>query len=178
METLHRLCAAEGIVVEYVSLTRSKRILGWYYRAWDGQPIIALDVDLQTNPILGRCVLAEEYGHHKTGSTGCIIHAGAYSLTRANRARDESRAVRYAAELLIPTRELAEAIQKGCTSTHDLADHFYVMPWMVRRRLHFLRDDLQKEAGLRVAGIRDLFDPILVDNLWGLDGGGRTAVSL
>lgn len=180
MESLRRLCVDAGVEVHYVALTRSKRILGWYYHAWDGQPIIALDKDLPRVPRLERCVLAEELAHHEVGATGSLVYSTSdetYVLRRTDRARDEARALRRAAEILIPTEELAQAIREGCTTIHELSDRFYVVPEMVLRRLNFLRQDLRQAQGLRVMGLSDLFAPILVDNLWELEGNGRVAVS-
>jgi len=48
----------------------------------------------------------------------------------------------------------------------ELADYFYVTTWIVRRKLIFLRQDLRREQGLRVKGLRDLFAPVLVDAYW------------
>lgn len=178
MESLRRLCMDAGIEVEYVALTQSKRILGWYFRAWDGQPIIALDKDLPRYPRLERCILAEEIAHHETGATGNLVYRTSdesYVLRQIDRARDESRALRRAAELLIPTQSLAQAIKAGCNSVDELANRFYVVPDMIVRRLYFLQQDLRTVQGLRVVGLDDLFAPVLVENHWGL-GSGRVAV--
>jgi len=183
MEALRRLCVDAGIELEYVRLTNSGRILGWYFRAWDGQPVIALDKDLPRYPRLERCILAEEFAHHETGATGSLIYRisdDRYQSHQIDRARDETRALRRAAEILIPTNELADAILSGCTSIDDLANRFYVVPDMVKRRLFFLRQDLRRVQGLRVLGINDLFSPVLVENHWGLEGlegSGRVAVT-
>src|SRR5690606_38855548 len=108
-------------------LTRSKRILGWYYHAWDGQPIIALDEDLPRSPRLGRCVLAEKLAHHEVGATDSLVYSlsdEAYSLRQMGRARAETKALRRAAEILIPTKELAQAIREGLTTIDELSQRF------------------------------------------------------
>lgn len=173
MDGLFRLCHNEHIDVEYVRLTRSGRMLGWYLPAEeDAPPTILLDVSLHQDRRRHRVVLAEELGHHYTVPTSSLASGGLCAPLqipeRSNRTRDEGRAVRWAARHLIPTMALAQAAREGHHTVHDLAEYFCVTDWLVHRRLRILRSDLRKSQGLRVH-VRELFAPILVDALWGLD---------
>ncbi len=162
MDGLLQLCEDEGIDVQFLPLTRSLNILGWYYLTRDGEPVIALEEGLQKDRRECRVVLAEEYAHHVTTPVGTlaptyIVHP---SQNRVNRWRDESRAVRAAADLLIPTSELREVLSKELAPVDarrvaDLADHFFVTEWLVQRKLDFLFAALWKREP-RVVTTRDL----------------------
>ncbi|OUM99339.1 MAG: hypothetical protein BAA04_09760 [Firmicutes bacterium ZCTH02-B6] len=166
MEGLLAICAAEGVSVSYQPLAPERGLMGMYIR--DGQRAgIILDVSLQSQPRLERTVMAEEVGHHFTVGQGSIfvIHFSYHTAIGLSRA--DELALRWGADYLVPTPALAEAIRDGLRNYDELADHFNTTAWMIRRKLVFLRQDLRREQGLRVKGLRDLFAPILVDALWG-----------
>lgn len=173
MEGLLRLCAQEGIAVEYVDLSKSRGLLGWYCSDWNtGESLILLDYSLLDSPPLHRCVLADELGHHMTG-TPRLMPSSSFSaslarlrLDESTRWRHESAAVRWAADYLIPNDALAIAVREGIRTVSELAVHFNVTPWMIWRKIHFLRCDMRGHHGLRVK-TRDVFSPILVYALWG-----------
>lgn len=166
MEGLLQICREHEIWVSYQPLYASEGRLGMFFRDAGGRPIIILDTSLLTQPRLERCILAEEIGHYFTTptSTFFVVH---FSYSAAvTLSRDDSRALRWASNYLMPTPALAEAVKRGLRTVDELAEHFEVTPWMVWRKLHFLRADLREEQGLRVK-VRDLFAPILVDRMWG-----------
>lgn len=167
MEGLRAICEREGVSVSYQTLDPDRGLLGMYVREGIGKWGIILDKSLATQPRWERCVMAEEVGHHKTAGPGTVfvVHFCYHSVIQMN--KTETSALRWGTEYLMPTTEFARAIQRGRRSIAELADYFYVTPWMVRRKLYFLRLDLRKQQELRVKGFRDLFAPILVDNLWG-----------
>jgi len=169
MEGLLAICAAEGVSVSYQPLAPERGLLGMYIR--DGHRAgIILDVSLRSQPRLERTVMAEEVGHHFTTglATVFVIHFSYHAALGLSRA--DELALRWAADYLMPTRDFADAIRRGYRTIEELADYFYVTPWMVRWKLIFIRQDLRTEQGLRVKGLRDLFAPILVDNNWGYPG--------
>lgn len=168
MDNLVALCDREGIVVLYVdSLTRSRNKLGYYFRDEDGQPVILLDSTLRDKPRLHRCILAEELGHYFCGAHGRIVRPAADTpLARQARARDEHQGLRWAANYLIPTEELAVAAKTGLSLAPELADYFRVEEYMVWRKLHILRTDLREQWKLHVAA-PDIMSPLLVAVRWG-----------
>lgn len=171
MEGLLAICDQEGIDVQYGTITRRKSLLGLFWWEPDGGPVIGLDESLLSHPRLERCVLAEEVGHFYFPPVGSLagmhFSSSLGRLNTPNRSRDESKAVRWAANYLIPTAQLAEAANSGIRSVDELADYFCVTEWMVWRKLAVIRMDMREQQGLRVK-TRDLWAPILVDNLWGL----------
>lgn len=173
MQGLWQLCQQEGIDIEYVALTRRRTVLGWYFRTPDGEPVIALDESLPARPRLERCVLAEEVGHHFTVPTSGLsmtsfsTNLHRLALEKRNRRQDEARAIRWAANYLIPTTELASAVRSGIVGVNELAEYFYVTEWMVWRRLHFLKSDLRDQQQLYIKGWHSLFSPLLVNTMWG-----------
>src|SRR5690606_15003722 len=68
------MCKDEGIEISYQPLDQKNGLLGLYFRAQDGTPIIILDKHLERNPRVERCVLAEEVFHHFTGVTYSIFN--------------------------------------------------------------------------------------------------------
>lgn len=169
MGGLQAICDREGVDVTYQDLDPDRGLLGMYIKEGSRSGII-LDRSLISKPRLERCVMAEEVGHHKTTGAGTVFVVHFSYHVALEMTKTEEKAIRWATiEYLMPTRELAKAILDGRRTVDELADHFYVTRWMVHRRLHFLKRDLRREQGLRVKGIRDLFAPILVENLWGND---------
>lgn len=131
------MAATEGIEVEYMPLLPGKGLLGLYVRTEHGAAIV-LDSSLPANPRLERCVMAEEMGHHYTvPGTSAFVACTSATLRTAHR-RDEARAIRWACDYLIPVNDFLGALREGVTSVEDLADLFYVTPWMVQARFRFL----------------------------------------
>lgn len=166
MDGLLDICREQNIDVSYQELDPQHGLLGMYVREGTRQGII-LDRSLLRQPRLERCVMAEEVGHHVTAGSGnvCIVHFN-YRVSIAMN-RTEDRALRWGAEYLIPTLELADAILGGRHSVDELAEHFDVTTWMMMRRFQFLRRDLRNNYRLRVKGRKDLLSLILVNCLWG-----------
>lgn len=168
MLDLLRLCDQEGIRVFWRSLDPEEgKLLGMYFRSRGGHPVIVLDESLQYRIPLGRSVLGEEIAHYYTTPTvDHVNHGPDSSLSKQARWRDESRALRLAANLLIPTSELAEAARKGIFLPHELAEYFTVEEYIVWRKFHVLRTDLREQWKLRVAA-PDIMSPLLVGVMWG-----------
>lgn len=169
MEGLLQLCRHHGVDVHFVRLSSTGKILGYYCHARDGTPLIMLDESLCTRPRLLRCVLAEELGHHLTVPQGHPAGMGYSVLERDNLMQlslDEARALRWAANCLIPTDELAFAAKRGLVLAHELAEHFQVEEWMVWRKFHVLRQDLREQHRLR-ASFGDILSPLLAEIMWG-----------
>jgi len=165
---LLRLCDKEGIRVFWRQLDPEEgKLLGMYFRSNGGEPVIALDESLQYRISLGRSVLAEEIAHYYTVPTANHLNHGPDSSLNGQAIwRDESRALRLAANMLIPTLELAEAAKKGFSSCHELAEYFRVEEYMVWRKFHVLRTELREQWKLRVAA-PDIMSPLLVAVQWG-----------
>lgn len=168
MIDLLRLCDEEGIRVFWRQLDPEEgKLLGMYCRSPKGRPVIALDERLQYRVPLGRSVLAEEIAHYYTVPTADHLnHGPGVSLNGPSVWRDESRAMRLAANMLIPTEQLAIAARKGLTSCHELAQYFLVEEYIVWRKFHVLRTDLREQWKLRLAA-PDIMSPLLVATMWG-----------
>lgn len=151
MEGLLAICDAEGVKVSYQPLAPDRGLLGMYIREGRRAGII-LDESLSSQPRLERTVMAEEVGHHFTVGHGNIFVVRFSHQVATVLSRDEYRALRWAANYLIPTDDLVRAIQRGYTSLDELADYFYVTSWMVQRKLCFLRLDFQRDIGYLVDG--------------------------
>lgn len=172
MEGLLSICNNEGIDLYYEDLTRRESVLGWYIPAEDGEPpTIMLDKRLVGRVPLKRTVLAEELGHHFTVPRGSLARGPFFStiedsLIRISNSKDEERAIRWATDYLIPTPDLAKAVQTGRKEPHELAEYFCVIEWIVWRKIHFLRQDVWKKFELRI-GAKEVFSPLLVREMWG-----------
>lgn len=148
--------AYEKIEVLYKPLgNHSKgKLIGMY--VWDPvAPCILLDESLVNKGRLHTCILAEEMGHHFSG-----IHENfttvETSLERITVSKDETRAMRWATDFLIPDDELLRAVSelKLC-SCWELADYFEVTQSFLWKKLAFLGKFLHK--GARMPTNKDTF---------------------
>ncbi|OUN01353.1 MAG: hypothetical protein BAA04_06975 [Firmicutes bacterium ZCTH02-B6] len=167
LDLLH-LCEREGIRVFWRRLDEEGNLLGMYFRSpRRHRPIIALDVSLINRVKLARCVLAEEIGHYWCSPTVDHVNVGeSAGLEMQALWRDEHRALRMAANLLIPTEALADAVRRGITSADELSEHFLVEEWMVWRKLRVLQEDLREQWRFRVR-TADILSPLLAATEWG-----------
>lgn len=167
MLDLLRLCDREGIQLFWRQLDGERKLLGMYFRSASGQPVIALDENLQHRIPLARCVLAEELGHYWTAPTADHLNCACEtSLNKQARWQDEKRALRKAANLLIPTEKLAQAGRRGLFLAHELAEHFTVEEYVVWLKFHVLRSDLREQWKLHVVA-PEIMSPLLVGVMWG-----------
>lgn len=139
----------EGIYLTYMDLSGApgRVIYGLYYYDFDRSlPMIILDHRLETNRPLHRSVLAEELGHYWTAPrTSIAMPSTSYTL-EVELSREERRAIQWACDYLMPVDRFAEAIRAGLTSPADLAEHFEVTEWLVRKRIEFLRNKLRRRG--------------------------------
>lgn len=161
-------CDKEGVFVDYQPLPGERNQHGLYFRTECGTPCIILDTNLQNQPRLARCVLAEEFGHHMTTVASNVFHDRYNFDVAIQISKTEDQAMRWATGELMPTLDVVRAITEGHHTPHDLAEHFYVTVGFVYRKMHFLRQDLHRSQGLRVK-VRQILLPFLTENLWGLD---------
>lgn len=136
MERLWALVESEGIRVKWADLRRTPEgLLGMYY--FDpvlGIPVIVLDRGLPARPRELRSVLAEELGHHFTVPQAEALQPRFSFRDAVAQGRDEARALRWAAALLIPAPELRAALARH-EAPADLAERFGVTEGFLRRFL-------------------------------------------
>jgi len=131
-QMLH-LAESHGIVIEYHSF--EKPILGIYTALPDLPPIIGLDVSLRSQNSVLRCVLAEELGHYFTSVGVCITREFYQYSKRIAISRAEYRALRWAANHLIPEDDLLDILKQGLYKPWELAEHFNVTEQFAQFRL-------------------------------------------
>jgi hypothetical protein len=155
MEKLLRLAESEKIDIIYLPL--KKDLWGLYIPGRPGNnPKIYLDIDLKDNLKfyrLTRCILAEELGHHFTGTWSVFKIHTSYSLKR-KMSSDDEKALRWATNKLIPTKELIALLKEGIWEGINLADYFGVTPWLMYRKMEFLQYHIKakrKEACLTLS---------------------------
>jgi Zn-dependent peptidase ImmA (M78 family) len=97
--------------------------------------MIGLSHALNSDRRLHHCVLAEELGHHFT-STGERIAKRYYSTQdRLSIDKCEYKALRWAANHLVPENDLLDVIGEGLYEIWELAEHFEVTEDMMRFRM-------------------------------------------
>ncbi|MEW6245068.1 MAG: ImmA/IrrE family metallo-endopeptidase [Bacillota bacterium] len=134
MDDLFRLAEREGIVVEYWDFTPPLEAVYWWSPGLP--PVIGLAYSLERQPrAYQRCVLAEELGHHFTAIADAIPRTFFHYQDRLNVSRAEYRALRWAAEYLMPSGELKAALRKGIKESWELATWFDVTKEMAVFRL-------------------------------------------
>jgi len=103
----------------------------------------------ETNIVMNRCldewgpeyrsILAEELGHHFTSSGKTVPLSKMTYYERTQHDRSESKAVRWAADFLIPT-ELLLSRTEDClvSSLQELADEFQVTVELINHKLYYM----------------------------------------
>lgn len=132
MNKLLALAAQEGIIVEEFSLV--KPLLGIYMCRTETPPVIGLSKSIHTSRER-RCIMAEELGHHFTTVERCIPKEFSCYSTRMNISRAEYRALRWAADFLIPENNLLDIISQGLYEPWELAEYYNVTEQFANFRL-------------------------------------------
>lgn len=133
-----RLATSEGIKVEYWDFEPP---LEGIYLASPGIPsVIGISKRIFESSPRFRCVLAEELGHHFTTVGDTLPRQFYHYRDRLSVSKAEYRALRWAAEYLMPEDKLREAIRSGCVETWSIADRFNVTEDMVRFRVNLAKE--------------------------------------
>ena len=133
MLQLYSVADTENIVVEYLRLKSPMR--GFYCKEPGCLPYIGLDYSLHSDRRLHRCVLAEELGHHFTTAGQHITKRYYSTQDRLTLDKIEYKALRWAANHLIPEDDLLDVIASGLCEIWELAEEFDVTDEMMRFRM-------------------------------------------
>lgn len=132
--SLLKMAEEQGIKVEYWDFRPPLEAV--YWRLPGLPPVIGLTNSLFENRPHFRCVLAEEIGHHFTTSGMAIPKTYFRYRDRLVVSKSEYRAMKWAAQHLIPFDKLREAVRYGIYERWELAEYFDVTESMVDFRLH------------------------------------------
>ena len=134
--TLSALLSEENIHVNYEKL--NNEIMGCYYSI-DGYELIVINETLLDNIKVHNCILAEEIGHYRTsiGDNGpYLVNSSADDL---NHSRTENRALRYAVDILVPTKKLLAFLSYDeSINICDLSDYFEVTEDFILLKFYFM----------------------------------------
>lgn len=133
MQQLFVVAENEKITVEYLRL--KSPIKGFYCKEPDCLPFIGLDHSLHADRRRHRCVMAEELGHHFTSSGDSIAKRHYSTQDRLTIDKIEYKALRWAANYLVPENGLLDAITSGIEELWELAEEFDVTEEMMRFRM-------------------------------------------
>ncbi|MHC1760565.1 MAG: ImmA/IrrE family metallo-endopeptidase [Negativicutes bacterium] len=133
MEQLMKIAENEKVIVEYFKSTRSFR--GFYCHEQGCPPIIGLSIALHSNYRLHRCVMAEELGHHFTSVCDKSAFKRYSPQERLTIDKIEYKALKWAANHLVPENDLLDAIREGLFEVWELAEHFDITEDMMRFRM-------------------------------------------
>lgn len=125
MDSLLTLAEQENIIVEQFPFHHP--LMGIYLHESGKVPIIGLSTFISSN-VERRCIMAEELGHHFTSagisiSTKCEFYN---YLERSEISRTEYKALKWAANYLMPEHDLLNIISNGLHEKWELADYFNV----------------------------------------------------
>lgn len=127
-----KIAHEEGIKVEYWDF--KPPLEGIYINSPGMPPIIGISKSLFESSPQFRCVLAEELGHHFTTVGDNLPQQCYHYRDRLTVSKAEYRALRWAAEYLIPKKQLQQTLQSNNT-LWDLAELFNVTEEMMEFRL-------------------------------------------
>lgn len=146
MEKMLALAEKEGIAVEYADFRLP--LLGVYFAKEKLPPVIALNENIIDNRVLLRSVMAEELGHYFT-LVGVCMPAPCYDATdrlqHIATGRMEYKALKWAANYLIPGDKLKQAAELGITGQQEIADYFEVMPYIAELKLRLWEAELDND---------------------------------
>jgi len=135
-DTIYALASEEHITITLAPLP--KKIHG-FYSISDNRPQIVMNESLSEESAAYRCVLAEELGHHFTSPVEALPRSGMAYYDRLQHERIESKAVRWAADFLIPTEQLLSRIEDCSVSCiQELANTFQVTVELILCKLHYM----------------------------------------
>ncbi|BES66089.1 hypothetical protein SANA_25280 [Gottschalkiaceae bacterium SANA] len=136
-DMLHALAQEQSIPIMLAPLPN--KIQGAYYLAPDNRSSIILNQSLTEGSFEYRSVLAEELGHHFTSAGETPSLASMTYCDRVHRDRTESKAVRWAADFLIPTELLLCKVEDcSVACIHELADAFQVTVELINHKLYYM----------------------------------------
>jgi Zn-dependent peptidase ImmA (M78 family) len=135
-DTICALAQEQHIAITLAPLPQ--KIQG-FYSDFDENPQIAMNQDLLEGSSEYRCVLAEELGHHFTSAGETPSLTGMAYYDRIQRDRVESKAVRWAADFLIPTEQLLCKVEDCSVSCmQELAEAFQVTVELINHKLYYM----------------------------------------
>jgi Zn-dependent peptidase ImmA (M78 family) len=139
MVTKADICAlAEEQHLAIILAPLPKKIQGFYSFS-DSGPQIVMNHNLCEWDPEYRSVLAEEIGHHFTSIHETHPQTGMSYYKRVQHDRIESKAMRWAANFLIPTEQLLCTIEDCSVSCiQELADTFQVTVELVNHKLYYM----------------------------------------
>lgn len=130
---LFELSDQENIKVEFHNFVHPLK--GIYYAEPGLPPIIGLDKSLIGNTAYLRCVFAEELGHHFTTVGQCLPREFYNYSNRLHISKMEYKALRWAAQFLMPTDKIKTAFLNDYRNEWELAEYFMVTEEMASFRL-------------------------------------------
>lgn len=133
MDKMLTLAHQEGIITIEYPLVHP--LLGIYLCNSDTSPVIGLSTSIETTAEK-RCIMAEELGHHFTTVGTCISSKEFYHYSALNPiSKVEYKAMRWAAEYLVPENDLLDVIGSGLYEPWELAEHFMITEELANFRL-------------------------------------------
>lgn len=121
-EHLIQLAESEGIFIDTCRLPEG---VNGYYTKTQLPPVILISNKIQSRSLF-RVILAEELGHHFTGS--CVIgYAGKMTSLMQMNNKIERKALLWSAEYLMPPEQVVQTIwYEGIRNIFELAEYFDV----------------------------------------------------
>lgn len=119
-----RLAEREGIEVRWWDYHPT--ILGLYWHPLNLPPVIGINSVIEQNTPLLRTIMAEELGHHYTSSGQGLCRTFCHYRNRLEISKIEYKALRWAANYLMPKPKVAYALAQGYREKWELSDLFSV----------------------------------------------------
>ncbi|MDF2873367.1 MAG: hypothetical protein K0R22_50 [Sporomusa sp.] len=141
MENMLNLAHSEKIIVEKFHL--EPPLKGIYICQTERPPIIGLS-SLIKHLSEERSIMAEELGHHFTSVGDCLPKQFFNYAHRLTIDKSEYKALRWAANYLIPDEDLLEVLHDGLYRPGEIAEHFCVNLQIATLRIELFKNSAYK----------------------------------
>lgn len=140
MIKMYEICERESIKV-HITNKLGNGVDGIYLDVPGMPKIIGLNKQIMSNTPYARCVFAEELGHHYTTVGECVPKEYYCYADRIAIYKAEYKALRWAANYLIPEHSLLDALRDNICEVWELAEHFNVTEDMVKLRVKLFKGE-------------------------------------
>jgi len=144
LEYLKNLINEMGILIDNYHFSKSKKAMAYHetHNTVEYKAILLDKPNIESN-LEEMLLLAEETGHFATNALYIIEATINFGTAKSNRIKYESKAKKWAAQFVLSSKEIQEAIDCGCKYNYEVAEYHNVNVESVNKAV-----ELYKQKGV------------------------------